>query len=109
MNVETIKFAHEEDGLWIVLELDEAIPAEGVDMDTIRVRVQDVAEQLYDSVRATIGPWLRERDEAEREYLQNARVFACDPDESGGYDVSDPKHPAFHSTHADIWDMREGK
>jgi len=25
------------------------------------------------------------------------------------YDPSDPKHPRFHSTHADIWDARAGK
>lgn len=25
------------------------------------------------------------------------------------YVISDPKHPEFHSTHADLWDLREGK
>jgi hypothetical protein len=24
-----------------------------------------------------------------------------------GYDISDPKHPDFHSVHADLWDNRE--
>ena len=33
--------------------------------------------------------------------------FRCDPDESCGYDLSDPKHPDWHSVHADIWDARE--
>jgi hypothetical protein len=27
----------------------------------------------------------------------------------GTYEISDPKHPEFHSVHADIWDNREGK
>jgi len=35
--------------------------------------------------------------------------FRCDPDESCGYDVSDPKHPEFHSVHVDHYDSREGK
>ena len=30
-------------------------------------------------------------------------------DEDAGYELNDPKHPEYHSTHADIWDMREGK
>lgn len=34
-------------------------------------------------------------------------VFACVPDESCGYDRSDPKHPDWHSTHADLWDSRD--
>lgn len=34
--------------------------------------------------------------------------LAFDPDESGGYDISDPKHPDFHSV-PDIYDQREGK
>ena len=25
------------------------------------------------------------------------------------YDMSSTKHPRYHSTHADIWDAREGK
>ncbi len=33
----------------------------------------------------------------------------CDDDPDEGYDRSDPKHRAYHSTHADIWDQREGK
>jgi len=29
------------------------------------------------------------------------------PSDDSGYDLSDPKHPEFHSIHADIWDARE--
>lgn len=28
-------------------------------------------------------------------------------DDGTGYDRSDPKHPEYHSTHADYWDARE--
>jgi hypothetical protein len=73
-------------------------------VDGERWKVAD-PEALYDRVKAVIGPWLRERDEAK---ATMPAYFACDPDESG-YDVSDPKHPDHHSIHVDIWDMREGK
>jgi hypothetical protein len=64
-------------------------------------------DAFYDQVKARIGPYLRERDEARRTLPTR---FECDPDESGGYDLSDPKHAAFHSTHSDLWDvMRDGK
>lgn len=35
--------------------------------------------------------------------------FACDPDESCGYDLSDPKSEGFHDRMAEVWDSREGK
>lgn len=88
-------------------------------VDGERWKIAD-PEQLYDRVKAAIGPWLREREDAERSFNrayaaeEEAREvwtmpaeFRCNPDESGGYDISDPKHPDFHSVHADIWDNRE--
>ncbi len=60
-------------------------------------------EALYDAVRREIGPWLHERQEAAR-----TRPEARDED-SGAYDLSDPKHERFHSVHADLYDQREGK
>lgn len=74
----------------------------------------DDPEQLYECVKAAIGPWLQERDEAFAEFKQ-ATLPKSDPalvsyvDGSCGYDISDPKHPRFHSVHADVWDAREGK
>lgn len=65
-------------------------------------------EKLYDQAKAAILPWLMEREEARRTMPVpgfGENVFS---DESG-YDRDDPKHPDFHSIHADIWDMREGK
>ena len=80
---------------------------------------ENVAEELYEAVKREIGPWLYERDQARAE-------FRCSPDESGGvadvldgiseaaaraaaaaYELSDPKHPDWHSVHADIYDNRE--
>jgi hypothetical protein len=65
-------------------------------------------EALYDHVKAAIGPWLRERDEA--------RATLPHVDEHGfatsgaewPQDIT-PKHPDYHSIHADIYDQREGK
>lgn len=79
----TVSIEEDEDGFTITLE--------GVDdLDGIvRVNIQDVAENLYDQARARILPWLRERDEARREYDQFTRsgtgpaaeYFACkDPE-----------------------------
>ena len=35
--------------------------------------------------------------------------FHCDPDESAGYALDDPKHPTFYERYAAAWDEREGK
>lgn len=70
----------------------------------VSFNIHAIAEALYDTVKAEIGPWLYERDMAKA-----SMPFRCNPDESGGYDISDPKHPNWHSIHADIWDSREGK
>jgi hypothetical protein len=111
VNAHTIKIESDEDGFWLVLEVDEA--------DPLRVRIED-PEALYDTVKAEIGPWLYERDRAFAEFRAAAKggigqvvqLFRCNPDESAGldedaYDPNDPKHPRYHSTHADIWDARE--
>ena len=110
MNADSITFDHEEDGMWLVIQLDEEIPLvtnEGV----LRVRIQNLdLDAFYDTVRLNVGAYLRERDEAKRAYQAHVGAFHCDPDESAGaYELSDPKHPQFHSVHADIWDARDGK
>jgi hypothetical protein len=60
-------------------------------------------DAFYDQVKARIGSYLRERDEARQEHAQVLY------DATAAYDLSDPKHPEFHSVHADIWDARDGK
>lgn len=96
MDAERITIECEEDGFWLHITAE--------DRPLICWRITD-PESFYDSAKANIGPWLRERDEAERLY----QVFNCDPDESGGYDISDPKRPNHHSVMAEIFDSREGK
>ena len=81
----------EQEGAYLILR------CEALD---VRVRLED-PEQLYDAVKGGIGPWLRERDEA----LRTLPVASYDPREA--YDPSDPKHPDWHSVHADIYDNRE--
>lgn len=84
---------------------------------TYRVNVQGAASDLLEAVDRTVRPWWQEGESVrrlfEKDMAQAAReVFRCAPedvDESGGYDISDPKYPAYHSTHADIWDSRAGK
>lgn len=66
--------------------------------------IHAVAAQLFDAARVEIRPWLREKAHAYAEYLA-AEGF----DDADGYEISDPKHPRYHSTHADLWDAREGK
>jgi hypothetical protein len=69
---------------------------------TVNIHDTDL-DAFYDQVKARIGSYLRERDEARR----TLPVAAYDAREA--YDLSDPKHPDFHSVHADIWDMRDGE
>ena len=79
-------------------------------------------EALYDHVKATIGPWLRERDEAFAEFRQAvkngtgpaAEYFACkDPegdwiaDQREAYALDDPKHPTYHERMSEIADNRD--
>jgi hypothetical protein len=66
-------------------------------------------DAFYNQVKGRLGPYLNERERARVSRMYDASGFRCNPDESGGYDRSDPKHPDWHSVHADIWDMREGK
>jgi hypothetical protein len=40
---------------------------------------------------------------------RRARHIAVEPVPGEPYELTDPKHPDFHSVHADIWDAREGK
>jgi hypothetical protein len=100
--------------------------------DTLRFLIHHIdLDAFYDQVKGRLGPYLREAAEARsavaagisrQEYEQSVfdherstgqhAPFECsdeDIDESGGYAADDPKGPKYHSTHADIWDSREGK
>jgi len=98
--------------------------------DTLRFIIHHIdLDAFYDQVKGRLGPYLREAAEARtavargvslKEYLRDEyrhevstgqhAPFLCaveDVDESGGYAADDPKHPEFHSVHADIYDNRE--
>lgn len=96
-NADKITIEHDEGGFELHIHSEDAY---------VSFNIHAIAEALYDTVKREIGPWLYERDMAK---ASMPAVFLCNPDESGGYDISDPKHPRFHSTHADIYDNREGK
>jgi hypothetical protein len=59
------------------------------------------------AVEGIPGTWLIDSLVSPRE---DRRSEIVDEDEDGNpYEASDPKHGKYHSTHADIWDQREGK
>ena len=94
MNADSISYEHEEDGVWMLLTLDEGY--------VLRVRVQDCAEQLYDRTKAAIGPWLRERDEAKAEYDRAQRS-------ADTRNLSDEEFSAYlDDAYGDDWSKREG-
>ena len=73
----------DSEGTWITVDIH------AIDLDA-----------FYEQVRGRILPYLRERDEARR---------TLPVQHDGGYALSSPKHPDFHSIHADLYDQREGK
>lgn len=73
---------------------------------------QQTATELHAAVATEITPWLLERDQAKRQIARTFDIpeaFVCNPDESGGYDTSDPKHPDYHDTMSEVWDSRPDK
>lgn len=76
-------------------------------------------EQFHRETVKEIGGWVAEMEDAQKEFVRASfteRVVAVredgslrvEPDEDA-YDPSDPKHPHWHSVHADHYDNREGK
>lgn len=111
MRAEEIRCEWEEDGLHLIIDGDSPDPEYQV---SILDFVVTDPEALYKEVREKIEPWLREMKQARRERARLRRsssVMHCAPDdiEEDAYDPSDPKHPNWHSIHADHYDAREGK
>ncbi len=105
-----IRLEWESDGLWLDVIDDEdsghpldengskvSFPAYGY-----RIRVDD-PDALAKAVRETIMPWIAEREAARASMPANWGRASGDD----GYDLSDPKHPDFHSVHSDLWDNRD--
>ena len=59
MNADSIRIECEEDGFHMLVTMDSGYVQ--------RFRIED-PEALYDHVKAAIGPWLYERDQAKAEY-----------------------------------------
>lgn len=59
-----------------------------------RLLLIDNPEELYDTVRGAIAPWLHECAEARGEF-DNQR------EEAAAYELSDPKHPRHHEVFAE--------
>lgn len=101
-NAERIEIESDESGFLL------RVHSETFGEITVRLGM-DTAEDLYNAARVEVRPWLLERDAARA----SRATYHCNPDESAGlaevYEITDAKHPRYHSTHADIWDMREGK
>jgi len=102
MNADRIKIECDEDGFHLIIDGDS--PCEGYTASIVDYRITD-PEAFYDHVKAAIGPWLYEREQARTEALREPKTVL----DSGPYDMSSTKHPRYHSTHADLWDAREGK
>jgi len=100
-----IRIDVDEQGFWLVVKSENIERL--LNIESQQFLIED-PEAFYDHVRAAILPWLMERDQARRSPFPSPRMVEIGAGESG-YDLSDPKHPDFHSVHADIWDAREGK
>ena len=98
MIAHTIKIECDERGFTITIDGDSVDPDYTAGEYTWRI---EDPEALYETVKREIGPWLYERDQAK------ATVPLSRADEEDAYELSDPKHPRFHSTHVEIWDARE--
>lgn len=106
-NVDSVKLVSDERGFELHLWLDE-MPEEMPDGGII-LNIHSVAVDLLAACEREIAPWHREGMKVLAE-MKAAGAFECGPDdidESGGYDRSDPKHPDWHSVHADHYDNRE--
>ncbi len=70
--------------------------------DAFVVNIHGVAEELLTAAQGEIGEWLEEggRARAERRH---------DAEQRDAYDLrTDPKHPDWHSVHADRYDTMRG-
>lgn len=100
MNADSIKIECEEDGFHLIIDGDSPYPE--YQASIMDYNIQSCAEALAEQVNLIIAPWIREQ---KREKL----AFLCNPDESGGLADLGTKHPDYHSIHADLYDVREGK
>ena len=96
---DTIQIDGMEDGFEMKISTDQGV---------YTVNIHGCTMNLINQVDTHLRPYWAEAEAAYAE-RRRSRVFACDPDESGGYATDDPTHPDWHSVHADLYDSRPGK
>ncbi len=95
-DVEGVKIESDERGFELHLIVGDDIDVD--EQGRAILNVHAVAEELYDAVKASIGPWLAERDNAYQEWRVSRA--AGEPTNDCGYALDDPKHPTFHDRYA---------
>jgi hypothetical protein len=71
IRVEQVKIESDENGFELHLIVDDDVT---VDEDgRVMLNIHGVAEELYDAVKAGIGPWLYEMEQARAEYRAGVR------------------------------------
>ena len=91
---EAVKIESDEAGFELHVLLDEDVCTHSQSGDWLVVNVQAVAEELFDAVKSSIGPWLQEKEAAFAEFRAAGGHPMC-PDEDGrclhGRDEECPK------------------
>lgn len=96
--VEGVRIDSDERGFELHVIVDEW-PEDG-GSGLMILNVQAVAEELFDAVKSSIGPWLQERDAAYLEW----QATRSSSDGVYDFELDDPKHPTFHERMADAAD-----
>ena len=71
--------------------------------------------ELFECVERQMASYVHEMRMAKHNFEAGLNAMgdaiADDPEDTmdAGYATDDPKHPEYHSTHAAVWDEREGK
>ncbi len=92
-----IEVVGDEDGFELHISTDEG---------EYVVNVHSVSQELLDTVQKEIGEyWATGRALARQHALERRADF----EQADAYDLRNPKHPQYHSTHVSIWDEREEK
>ena len=104
MNADSIKIEWDEDGCYLIIDIDPVSvsdPNAPWTLKQIHVRLND-PEQAYDAIKGGIGPWLRERDEAKAEYDRAKRA-------GDTRNLSDEDFSAYlDDAYGGDWSKREG-
>ncbi len=70
-NVEQVKIKSDEQGFELHLTVDDDVTVD--ENGRMILNIHGVAEELYDAVKAGIGPWLYEMEQARAEYRAGVR------------------------------------